>query len=81
MGNFEIAPELKASGNTYSLKLLPNGSYPDRFDGFSIAYSWTPALENDTSEWVLPGAKNGKIRIPVNSSADMRVMKFLYMIL
>lgn len=77
MGNFEIAPELKASGNTYSLKLLPNGSYPDRFDGFSIAYSWTPALENDTSEWVLPGAKNGKIRIPVNSSADMRVMKFL----
>lgn len=75
MGNFEIEnPPLKSSGNSYAMRLLPNHSVPDRFDGFTLAYAWNPTLENDTAEWILPGKSSGRIRIPMTSHAQ--VMKF-----
>ena len=77
MGNFVIEDvALKSSGNSYSMTLLPNGSVYDRFDGFSVAYSWNPALENDSAEWILPGKRNGRIRIPLSTSSHVQVMKF-----
>ena len=77
MGNYIVEnPALKASGNTYSMRLLPNGSVNDRFDGFSIAYTWNPTLENDSAEWILPGKQSGRIRIPFTTSSQIAVMKF-----
>lgn len=75
-GNFQISnPGLKNSGNTYSLKMLPNGNFFDRFDGMSVAYQWTPSL-SDSAEWLLPGRVARLIRIPVGTSSDLRVLKF-----
>lgn len=76
-GNFEFETSaLKASGNAFSLRMLPNGKHFDRFDGFSIAYPWKPAVENDTADWILPGRASGNIRIPVSGGEDLRVLKF-----
>lgn len=77
MGNYIIEnPAIQSSGNTYSMKLLPNESFNDRFDGFSIAYTWKPSLENDSAEWILPGKQSGLIRIPFTTSSNVQVMKF-----
>ncbi len=76
-GNYEIAsPKLKAADNVFSAKLLPNGVSYDRFDGFSIAYEWKPFLVNDSAEWIFPGRRGGKVRIPISVGKDARVMKF-----
>ncbi len=76
-GNFEFeTSDLKASGNSYSLRMLPNGMHFERFDGFSIAYAWNPAIENDTAEWILPGKRSGKIKVPLSASSAVRVLKF-----
>lgn len=76
-GNFEFeTSSLKSSGNSYSLRMLPNGRYFERFDGFSLAYPWNPALENDTAEWIFPGKRNGKIKVPLSADSDIRVLKF-----
>ncbi len=76
-GNFEFETSaLKSSGNSYSLRMLPNGKHFERFDGFSIAYAWNPALENDTAEWILPGSRSGKIKVPLSASSAARVLKF-----
>lgn len=72
-GNFRIDnPGLKASGNNYSLDMLPNNVQYDRFDGYTVAYQWNPEVE--TAEWLLPGSVSGVIRIPVESG--VQVMKF-----
>lgn len=74
-GNFAFnVSNLKATGNEYSLKMLPNGEAFDRFEGYSVAYDWTPKM-NDDAEWFLPGFATGVIRIPV-ASQDLRVLKF-----
>lgn len=76
-GNFEIVDvPLKPSGNTYALKMLPNGKYFDRFDGFTIAYAWNPAIENDTAEWILPGKQSGRIKFSVTLASDAKILKF-----
>ncbi len=76
-GNFEFETSaLKSSGNSYSLRMLPNGMHFERFDGFSLAYAWNPAIENDTAEWILPGKRSGYIKVPFSTSSDVRVLKF-----
>ncbi len=76
-GNFEFETSaLKSSGNSYSLRMLPNGMHFERFDGFSLAYAWNPAIENDTAEWILPGKRSGYIKVPFSASSDVRVLKF-----
>lgn len=76
-GNFEFdTPALKSSGNSFSLRMLPNGKHFERFDGFSIAYAWNPALENDTAEWILPGKQDGRIKVPLSADSRTRVLKF-----
>lgn len=76
-GNFEFADvPLKSSGNSYSMKMLPNGMYYDRFDGFTVAYGWNPAIENDTSEWIFPGKQSGRIKFPVTLASDAKILKF-----
>ena len=75
-GNFRIDnPGLKKSGNRYGIVMLPNDQQYDRFDGYSVAYQWTPVV--DTAEWMLPGAVSGVINIPVGTQSDIRVMKFV----
>ncbi|MCF0221767.1 MAG: hypothetical protein HUK19_05695 [Fibrobacter sp.] len=72
-GNFRMDnPGLKASGNEYSLTMLPNIRQYDRFDGYTVAYQWKPTVEY--AEWLLPGAVSGIIRIPVESG--VQVLKF-----
>ncbi len=66
-------PGLKNSDNAFSLTLLPNDYQFDRFDGYTIAYQWTPAI--DSADWLLPGRVSGVIQIPVGG--NMQVMKFL----
>lgn len=74
-GNFRLDDvKLKASGNVYSLTLLPNNYQYDRFDGFTVAYEWNP--EADTAEWVLPGNASGVVQIPVGNDSRLRLMKF-----
>lgn len=76
-GNYEIAsPGLKSSGNSYSMKMLPNRVNYDRFDGFTVAYEWKPSVENDTAEWILPGRRGGLVRIPFSADSDVQVVKF-----
>lgn len=72
-GNFRMDnPGLSARGNKYSLDMLPNEFQYDRFDGYSVAYQWTPSV--DSAEWLLPGAISGIIKVPAISGAQ--VMKF-----
>ena len=72
-GNFRIdAPGLLERGNSYSLEMLPNPIQFDRFDGYSVAYQWTPVV--DSAEWLLPGAISGIVNVPVPSG--VQVMKF-----
>ncbi|MBR4785229.1 MAG: hypothetical protein IK012_08260 [Fibrobacter sp.] len=76
-GNFWIKnPPLKDSDNAYVLTMLPNGRQYDRFDGFTVAYQWTPVV--DTAEWYLPGRVSGKIRMPVPDGVSL--MKFVNMV-
>lgn len=73
-GNFRMDnPGLKEKDNQYTLVMLPNDQQFDRFDGYSVAYQWTPQV--DSSEWLLPGAVSGVINVPVPSNA--MVMKFV----
>ncbi len=72
-GNYTATiSNLKSSGNEYSLQIKPNGRMFDRFDGYSIAYAWTP--QTDSADWVLPGYVSGKIKFKVPSS--LAVMKW-----
>ena len=74
-GNFIMdGVKLKAAGNSYELTMLPNDIQFDRFDGYSVAYEWTPFA--DTAEWILPGAVSGVIQIPVGNDVNLRLMKF-----
>ncbi len=75
-GNFRIDnPGLKSSGNTYELTMLPNPRQYDRFDGYTVAYEWTPSA--DSSEWLLPGKVSGIIKIPVGKTVNANLMKFV----
>jgi len=67
---------LKDSGNDYSLTMLPNARQYDRFDGYTVAYEWTPVV--DTAEWYLPGRISGLVKLPVPSGASL--MKFVNMV-
>ena len=73
-GNFRIDnPGLVEDGNQYVLEMLPSPRQFDRFDGYSVAYQWTPAV--DSAEWLLPGgAVSGVINVPVPSNT--KVLKF-----
>lgn len=72
-GNFRIDDvKLQKSNNSYSLDMLPGGLQYNRFDGYSVAYQWTPAV--DSAEWLLPGAVSGVINVPVPAGAQ--VIKF-----
>ncbi len=74
-GNFMLeTSNLRANGNTYGLTMLPNDFQYDRFDGYTLAYQWTPVV--DSAEWLLPGKVSGVIEIPVGTASDLRVMKF-----
>ncbi|MFA6623712.1 MAG: C25 family cysteine peptidase [Fibrobacteraceae bacterium] len=77
-GNFQISgPGFKDSDNSVSLTMLPNNFQYDRFDGYSIAYQWTPALKSsDSAVWLLPGRAGGVISIPAGPDASLRVLKF-----
>ena len=78
-GNFRIdKPELKKSGNKFTLTMLPNDRQYDRFDGYSLAYQWNPSV--DSAEWLLPGKVSGIVKIPVGKTSGIRVMKFVDMI-
>lgn len=73
-GNFRMDnPGLMAKDNQYTLVMLPNERQFDRFDGYTVAYQWTPQV--DSSEWLLPGAVSGVINVPVPSNS--LVMKFV----
>lgn len=75
-GNFRIDnPGLKNSGNTFELTMLPNEVQYDRFDGYTVAYQWKPVV--DSAEWLLPGKVGGVIQIPVGSSSNLQVVKFV----
>ncbi len=75
-GNFQIdEPGFKASDNRFALHLLPNKEQYDRFDGYSLAYEWTPQWTG-TAEWLLPSKAIGAIRIPAGTDASLRLMKF-----
>lgn len=72
-GNFRVdGVRLQKSGNSYALDMLPNAAQFDRFDGYSVAYQWTPVV--DSAEWLLPGAITGVVSVPVPSGTD--VVKF-----
>ncbi len=72
-GNFRVDNvNLKPDGNQYSLTMIPNQKWFERFDGYTVAYQWTPAV--DSAEWLLPGAVSGVINVPVPSGTQ--VMKF-----
>jgi ribosomal protein S18 len=73
-GNFRMDnPGLVADNNQYSLEMLPGPRQYDRFDGYSVAYQWTPAV--DSAEWLLPGgAVTGVINVRV--PANTKVLKF-----
>lgn len=63
---------LKDSGNTYAITILPGGLHFDRFDGYSVAYEWEP--ETDSADWIFPGTKTGVIKMAVPSGLSL--MKF-----
>ena len=67
---------LQERSNAYVLTILPNGKQPDRFDGFTVAYPWTPAWR-DTAETLLPGALGGTHRFILGNAgaASLRVLK------
>lgn len=72
-GNFRIdGVELKKTGNSIALDMLPGGTQYDRFNGYSFAYQWKPVV--DSAEWLLPGNVSGVINVPVPSGTQ--VMKF-----
>lgn len=60
---------LKDSDNKYVLTMLPNTRQYDRFDGYTVAYEWTPVV--DTAEWYLPGKVSGLIRLPVPNGVNL----------
>jgi len=68
-------PDFKNQGNTFSLTMLPNDYQFDRFDGYTVAYQWTPVI--DSAEWLLPGRISGVIQIPVGKGSGLKVMKFV----
>ena len=68
-------PGFKNQGNNYGLTMLPNDVQFDRFDGYTVAYQWSPVV--DSAEWLLPGRVSGVIQIPVGKDANLQVMKFL----
>ena len=73
-GNFRMdSPGLAESGNQYTLTMLPNALQYDRFDGYTVAYQWTPVV--DSAEWLLPGSVSGVINVPAPSGT--RIMKFV----
>ena len=65
-------PPLRDSNNDYLLVMLPNTKQYDRFDGYTVAYQWTPVV--DSAEWYLPGRISGKVRLPVPDG--VKLMKF-----
>ena len=67
---------LDPSNNVYSLAMLPNSQQYDRFDGFTVAYRWTPVV--DSTEWYLPGKISGKVRMPVPDGVSL--VKFVDMV-
>ena len=73
-GNFRIDnPTLLERDNLYVLDMLPNERQYDRFDGFTVAYQWTPVV--DSAEWLLPGGSvSGVVNVPV--PAQTQVLKF-----
>lgn len=72
-GNFRMDnAELLPTGNRFELVMLPNGFSYDRFDGYSVAYPWKPAV--DSAEWLLPSQVSGVIQVP--TPAGTEVMKF-----
>lgn len=72
-GNFvSKISNLKKTGNSYQLSIMPGGMNFDRFDGYSVAYEWNP--QTDSSDWILPGKKSGLIKVPVQAKRE--VMKF-----
>lgn len=72
-GNFiSRISNLKTSQNFYEISILPSGGYFDRFDGYTVAYEWTPGT--DSSDWVLPGKSSGLLKIPV--AKNLALMKF-----
>lgn len=72
-GNFRMdAASLMADENQYALTLYPSSRFI-RFDGYSVAYQWTPVV--DSAEWLLPGAISGVINVP--APAGTQVMKFI----
>lgn len=68
-------PGFKDKENNFGLTMLPNDYQFDRFDGYTLAYQWTPVV--DSAEWLLPGRVSGVIQIPVGKDANLQVMKFL----
>lgn len=72
-GNFVFKTiNLKNTGNSYKLAMRSYDGAFDRFDGYSIAYEWTP--QTDSSDWILPGKTSGVVKIPVPSGTHL--MKF-----
>lgn len=73
-GNFRIDNvKLQKTNNSYELDMLPNRFQYERFDGYSVAYQWTPVV--DSAEWLLPGAVSGVVKVPAPVGTD--VIKFL----
>lgn len=69
-GTMQVAGvPLEDSGNRFQLTMLPNSRQYDRFDGYTVAYEWTPVV--DTAEWYLPGRVSGLIRLPVPSGVSL----------
>ena len=68
-------PGFKNQDNSFGLTMLPNSYQFDRFDGYTLAYQWTPAV--DSAEWLLPGRVSGVIQIPVGKEGSLQVMKFV----
>ena len=72
-GNFYFKTnQLNEKDNKFSLKMLPNEGYFDRFKGYSLAYEWEP--KTDCTEWLLPGTHLGLLKIPVPSKN--KIIKF-----
>lgn len=73
-GNFRIdSPKLSSNGNSFTLTMLPNEVQYDRFDGYTVAYQWSPKV--DSTEWLLPGKISGLVNVPVPTNTQ--VMKFV----
>ncbi len=72
-GNFiSKVSNLRPSQNSYEISILPGGPFFDRFDGYTVAYEWTP--QTDSADWILPGKNAGAVKITVPK--DLSLMKF-----